>query len=331
MDAKYLNDLLEKYLSGSLSAAEEEELSTLLKDDSEKENFNTLIMERMRGEPPALPVMNEAWSAIPNRILAADKPVVLQKPARSVYLLKAMAAAAALIGILFASYYVFQRDHRPPGISLLVNPVKTISTARGQNLNAVLLPDGSRVWLNAESSISYDSAFQTRLIKLKGQAFFNVHHLENNSFTVVADQLQATVMGTSFDVMAYPDRKTMKIAVRTGKVQVKNNQDAPFILEKGSVLRVTGAHTDIEQGTDTSSIGAWTEGRLIYKNEKIGDVIADMARVFDAQIDIARSTLKEEQIVASFDKKEGLYTALNTICRITDSQLFQKNGIYTIQ
>lgn len=331
MNTEYLNNLLEKYLSNSLSAVEEEALSTLLKDDSEREKFNTLIIKKMQTSSPGSPVMSESWLDIPNRILTIDKSSLPQKPARSIYLLKAIAAAAVLIGILFGGYYIFQRNDPSPGNDLLVNAVKTISTTRGQNLGAVLLPDGSRVLLNAESSISYDSAFRKRLVKLKGQAFFNVQHQENNSFTVIAGQLNATVMGTSFDMMAYPDRQAMTIAVRTGKVQVQNNNSAPVVLERGTVLRATYAGTSIEQHTDTSVIGAWTEGRLIYKNEKMGDVITDIARVFDAKIDIAKDTLKEEEIVVSFDKNKGLSAALNTICKITGSRLSQKNGIYTIE
>jgi ferric-dicitrate binding protein FerR (iron transport regulator) len=207
-----------------------------------------------------------------------------------------------------------------------------VSTARSGQYE-VILPDGSHVWLNAASAIRFPASFtgKERSVELLGEAWFDVQHADKVPFVIHSGNLTTSVMGTAFDIKAYPGEQSMTVAVQRGKVKVQSGNRLLATLEKGRQVKVTANANCIQSNIDTAIIAGWKKGDLYYKDEQLADITNDLQRVFNASIQINKASLKEEITTVSFNKNTGLAKALAIICRITDARLAVNNGIYIIE
>jgi ferric-dicitrate binding protein FerR (iron transport regulator) len=196
----------------------------------------------------------------------------------------------------------------------------------------LVLPDGSRVWLNAASSIRYPDTFSSkeRSVELTGEAWFDVTHADKIPFLIHSGAIITRVMGTAFDIKAYPGQKSMIVSVQRGKVQVLASNHLLAILEKGRQARITEMNCQVRT-IDTTSVAAWKQGNLYYKDETLGDIVADLQRVFKDSIQVNNHSLKEVVTTAAFNRDIGVQRALDILCRINDARLTKKNGIYIIE
>jgi transmembrane sensor len=206
-----------------------------------------------------------------------------------------------------------------------------ISTARGSTYE-VVLTDGSQIWLNAASSIRFPTAFSgsERIVDLSGQAWFDVQHADNIPFLVHSRTLTTTVLGTAFDIKDYPGEKDRMVSVQRGKVKVQAGAKVLATLVKGQQVKVTNtiAH---QQTVDSLAIAGWKQGNLVYTDEPLETIVADLQRAFNHSIIIKNSALKEIKTSGVFNKSTGLQQVLEMLCNITDSHLSGKNGIFIIE
>jgi transmembrane sensor len=336
MEEQRLNYLLQQYIAESATRQELEELSNILRADADSEVFKTLLTEMMHKESPAFPADRERWLLMQQDILDVDRHSVQPQrsaPARIVKLRWWPAAAAVLFVIGLGGYFLANRRHAPL-LSAAGSTVRdsVIATAPGEQ-RAVILPDGSHVWLNAASSIRFPASFPggERSVELSGEAFFDVAHAGRMPFLIHSGAITTTVLGTSFDIRAYPQQKNMTVAVHSGKVKVQAGNKVLAVLEMGRQVRVASGTTSGPKDIDPLSIAAWRTGDLVYKDEMLEDIIADLQRTFKDSIAIRTSSLKNTMITLSFNKRDGLQHALEMICRTTDSRLARKNASFTIE
>lgn len=207
-----------------------------------------------------------------------------------------------------------------------------VSTACSRQYE-VVLPDGSHVWLNAASAIRFPASFtnKERSVELLGEAWFDVQHADKVPFVIHSGNLTTSVMGTAFDIKAYPGERSMTVAVQRGKVKVQSGNILLATLEKGQQVKVAANANAVQSNIDTAIIAGWRRGDLYYKDERLTDIITDLQRVFNTSIQIKKASLKEEITTVSFNKNTGLAKALAIICRITDARFSVNNGIYTIE
>jgi transmembrane sensor len=207
-----------------------------------------------------------------------------------------------------------------------------VSTARS-NQYQVMLPDGSRVWLNSASSIRFPASFtgKERSVELLGEAWFDVQHADKIPFVIHSGDMVTSVMGTAFDVKAYPGEQAMIVAVQRGRVKVQSGNKLLAILEKGRQVKVMADTHYFQSAVDTANIAGWKKGNLYYKDERLADIVADLQRVFNDSIQIKQASLKEIITTVSFNKNTGLRKALDIICRITDARLSESKGIFIIE
>ncbi len=207
----------------------------------------------------------------------------------------------------------------------------TISTTRGSTYE-VVLTDGSHIWLNAASSIRFPTAFSDtgRVVDLSGEAWFDVQHAEKIPFHVYSHTLATTVLGTAFDIKDYAGEKEHTVSVQRGKVKVRAGDKVLATLEKGQQVRLT-ADAIHQQPVDILAIAGWKQGSLVYTEETLETITADLQRVFNDSIVIKNTALKEVKATGVFDKRTGLPQTLAIICNITNSHLSKENGIFTIE
>jgi transmembrane sensor len=330
MDKQRLTYLLQQHLSNAAIAAEQQELAGMLQADTGRELFNTVLAEMMEQSPPALPQQPAVWQKMVQDIVQIDKPVAT--PVRTtgrVFSFYRWVAAAVIV--LLAGAGIFYLMNTSTNKTASTN-YKTISTARGET-KEVVLPDGSHVWLNAASFLHFPVSFadNERVVELTGEAFFDVEHADKIPFRIRSGDITTSVLGTAFDINAYPGQQALFVTVKRGLVKVQKGNTVLATLQKGEQVKITGNVNAELIKVDTLSIAGWLAGDLYYKDEVLAEIITDLQQVFNEPIQINNASLNEVRTTVSFNKEIGIQKALEIITRITDSRLSKKNGIYIIE
>ncbi|QJB38933.1 FecR domain-containing protein [Chitinophaga oryzae] len=148
------------------------------------------------------------------------------------------------------------------------------------------LPDGSRVWLNAASSIRYPAAFAAdrRQVEVTGEAFFDIVKDDRKPFTVTVQQLDIQVLGTAFNVMAYPDETTIRTTLLQGAINVSSG-DARHLLHPGEQATMAGAGGPFSiSKPNLEEILSWKNGEFYFKDTHIQTIMREVARWYNVEV-----------------------------------------------
>jgi transmembrane sensor len=171
----------------------------------------------------------------------------------------------------------------------------TLATARGGQYQLVL-PDGTKVWLNAASSIRYPTAFngKERKVELTGEGFFEVMDKKDQPFVVAVGGMDVKVLGTEFDVMAYPEEGSKKTTLVQGAVKVVNGSEVRVLKPaEQSVVTKDGGVT-VAGGVDIESVIAWKLGFFQFKHTDLKTIMRQIARWYDVDVVYQREDLSGE-------------------------------------
>lgn len=166
------------------------------------------------------------------------------------------------------------------------NQQNVLSTPAGMKFK-IKLPDGSTVWLNAASTLKYPASFgnTSRMVELTGEAYFDIANAASHPFIVQSGSQSVQVLGTTFNVDAYPEDGLSKTTLIAGSVRVMNNRGSIVIQpgqqavndpDNNSSLRVIYADTEKET--------AWTNNMFSFKNDNLQAVLRDIARWYNVAI-----------------------------------------------
>lgn len=148
----------------------------------------------------------------------------------------------------------------------------------------VILPDGSKVFLNALSSLKYPLSFskKERKVELNGEAYFEVFHNEKSPFKVWTKGQTVEVLGTHFNISAYADDKLVKTTLLTGSVKVAAGNNA-LILKPGEQSQAKSDHISLVQNVDLEDVMAWKNGYFKF-NENLESIMVKVSRWYDVDI-----------------------------------------------
>jgi ferric-dicitrate binding protein FerR (iron transport regulator) len=160
----------------------------------------------------------------------------------------------------------------------------TLATPRGGQYQLVL-PDGTKVWLNAASSLRYPTSFtgKERLVELKGEAYFEVAKNTARPFRVRVDDMKIDVLGTSFDVMAYADEQTRKATLLDGAIKVSNDH-ASLLLHPGEQAASENTGLALVKQADVEEAVAWKNGLFKFNGAGIEAVMRQISRWYDVDV-----------------------------------------------
>ncbi|WP_297085945.1 FecR domain-containing protein [uncultured Draconibacterium sp.] len=331
-------ELLAKYLNGENSLQEKEEVETWLsqsdKNREELEHYKAML-EKVDSFYQAKKFdENQAWKAVRTQISPEKvRPIQQQKTRKEVIAQFYKYAAIVVVALLLGSvaYYLGFR-----------NPDKAIYgeviSAENQVLNEYVLPDGSLVTLNTNSKLLFPKKFtgNTREVTIIGEAFFDVQRNPDQPFVINAGNAQVKVLGTSFNVSAYPGAETVEVVVQTGKVQVVSkttNADKPkeevFLTpgEKGTLLI---SNNDLTKTVNSNpNFLAWKTHDLIFNTVPLHEVVECLEKAYHIEINLMEPELNDLLYEGHFDQKP-IDFVLNVIRLTFDLELSVEGKHYTL-
>lgn len=241
------------------------------------------------------------------------KPEPIQIGSRSKRKYIWMAAAASvilLVSVLFTFQFLTVEE------SATDSP-RTVTVMKGEK-KTIRLQDGSRVRLNSDSRLTIPNSFSAnkRRVKLSGQAYFEVEASKNRPFIVISGDSYTKVLGTKFDVNAYPEYEQIEVAVREGSVEVgsldKGSNAKNISANQIGIYSIKKQDTDVKAARDLSRYLGWTEGKLIFRNTSLQEVANKLERWYGINCEIENSALGSKEFTSTFDK-EPLQEVLNII------------------
>lgn len=262
--------------------------------------------------------VDKAWNSLYNR-LEEDKLIgknnIFFNP-----VFRVAASVIIIIGLTFTGLYIgtngFERSD-----------TNTITAGIEQKNVEVILPDGSKVFLNRNSKIEYPDKFerQTRKVKLYGEAFFDIEPDPGKPFIVDAGTANITVLGTSFNVNTGNNR--VEVYVTSGKVMLSSNTGNQSItLEKGDIGSIHDNYASKTANTDPNYL-SWNTEILIFEGDSLGKVLHDLKRVHNINIEIQSEEISNLRFTSVFDNQSP-DTIIRIICTTFNLEYIKEGNIY---
>lgn len=186
----------------------------------------------------------------------------------------------------------------------------TISTPRGGQY-MVVLPDGTKVWLNAHSSLRYPVYFagKERVVEVYGEAYFEVTKNKLKPFKVIANNVAVKVLGTHFNVTAYADEPTVRTTLLEGSVDVNHK-----ILLPGQQARINNQTQNINiLSVNTDEVVAWKNGLFIFRNENIQSIMNKISRWYDVEVEFKNKKILDQKFGGTFSRSGELSDMLESM------------------
>ncbi len=247
-------------------------------------------------------------------------------------------AAAAIFIFLATGAYYFTINNNQQDITNEVIASVTKENPKGQK-SRVFLPDGSVVWLNSESTLTYPEKFEksNRQIQLVGEAFFEVTKDPHKPFIVNAGNTATRVLGTKFNVAAYPEVPNVVITLEEGKVIVDQNSDGNNVnslsIEPGEGIIASQTEATMEKfNYDPQQHLAWKDGVLYFSKADMMTVVKSLERWYGVNISIHNFKKDNWSFTGSF-RNEYLSNVLMNLSYTKDFsyEINNKNVIITIK
>jgi ferric-dicitrate binding protein FerR (iron transport regulator) len=236
-------------------------------------------------------------------------------------LLRIAAAVAVLIALGITAIYINNND--------AFSKKTTLATDSDEKNLQVLLPDGSTVFLNRNSSLSYHTSFgkKERLVKLSGEAFFEISSNKAKPFIVDAGNASVKVVGTSFNVITNNDRSAVEVFVKSGKVMLSDNTGAhSLMLDPGFVGTIDSEITEKTINKDPNYM-SWNTGLLVYNGQKLDVVFRDLKKVYNMDIVADDPGILENTWTSPIDNQQQ-ETIIRLICTSFNLSYSKVGDIY---
>jgi hypothetical protein len=187
----------------------------------------------------------------------------------------------------------------------------TITTPRGGQYQ-VILPDGTKVWLNAASSLKFPTAFASnqRSVELIGEAYFEVTKNTAKPFMVKVDKMQVKVLGTHFNIMAYSDEAEIKTTLLEGAIQLNNGSKRNF-LKPGQQGIVKDDNVQVIDA-DTDEAIAWKNGFFEFRRVSIQDIMKQLSRWYDTEVTY-EGKIPDDEFVGKIERNVKLSQVLHIL------------------
>lgn len=289
---------LYKFFEGNATLKEEEAVRQWM--DESSENQQTFLKERKLFDAMLL--------------LGDEKTIKEGKKRFSVNLgslRNELLKVAAVVAItLLGSYFYFQSMQEKELMAM-----QTISVPAGQRIN-ITLTDGTNVWLNARTSLSYPVKFskKNRQVVLDGEAYFDVAKDNNKPFIVQTEKYNVEVLGTKFDVDAYSEAGEFATTLMSGSVRVSSaaNPEETLTLKPDNKVYLKDGKLHVTTVDDYNSY-RWKEGLICFKNATFISIMKDFEKYYGLNIQVKNKEVRKFLYTGKFRQTDGIDYALRVL------------------
>lgn len=307
MDNSRLEFLFKRYLDGRTTPQETQELIQHICDNDNRQ-AKALLDELWNNPTEKLPT--EKAERILDSIISEQKNITSFRRKQDFLRWAKIAAVVSVFALCIAALYVTLFSSHDN-----LRPTAITQSTQHQQLT---LPDGSTVILNASSTLEYPDSFSdepTRTVRLTGEAFFNIVHNAAKPFVVQTGTLTTTVLGTAFNVKAYPNENDITITVTRGKVRVNDASILLGVLNPDEQITFFKASRQTKQQVvESKETIAWTDNDIYFDDISIEDAARKLEQRFHVKIRFANDQVKTCRFTATFISGEDLQQILKVIC-----------------
>jgi len=326
MEKKEIDEsIIVRFLSGTTTAEEAEKLIKYLEED-ENNRLNYFVAKRIwlesinKSENKEL--ADNSWERLKLRMEESGNEVSPARDKNIKFSWRKLAVAASISILVATSAFLGFQNYRTSQFEAREHQIIAPLGSRSN----VVLPDGSTVWLNSGSKLTYGYNFgkRAREVSLVGEAFFDIKYRNNTSFIVNTSDLKIRVLGTKFNVKSYPEENMIETTLINGKVEVipitNDKSTAPLILtpnqkliytkKDGSTkldpaknLKEPAGREDLQEiktrniqivnVTHPQEESSWKDGRLVIKSEPLGTLAQKLERYYNVHISFQNDSIKK--------------------------------------
>lgn len=312
----HIDLLLSRLLTGEATEAERAEIESWAAQSEDNarilESFKVLMAADVQED--RLIFSDNSFNKLQHRLQDHSGKVIDRANDRRFNIMR-IAAAVVLMAM---SIWIVRTFLYTPTTKLQYHAEYIVKSNPSGQRALIYLPDGSTLWLNAESSIRYEKNFHdsVRLLYLEGEAYFMVKKDTLKPFVVQAGNTLVTALGTAFNVEAYGASEAVNIALESGSVKVQKNDqsnDKGVLLHPGEMASVPRSDNMIRVNDfDAMNVLAWKEGVLYFKNAQFDEVIKRLERWYGVQFEYDRRPQKTWHFSGTF-RNEYLENILETL------------------
>lgn len=277
-----IDTLIARYFASEASETELEYLMEWIRESDENRKCFFELQDIWHG-------LNPSFEAVDIDLQNAEEKILVKSGLRRKRLswikgfMKLWSRIAAIL-LLPLILLVVYRYVKPANSQ---DAIREISTAYGCSMKTVL-PDGTAVWLNANSTLKYPSEFEAkrREVDLTGEAYFDVHSDAKHPFVVHAAGLDVEATGTEFNVNSYGTGST-SVTLVSGNVNVGiNGNDRRYDMVPGDYLKLHDGQVNIRKGCDTEKYCSWRNGVLMFDDDTLQEICNRLEQIYNVRFDI---------------------------------------------
>ena len=304
---KHIDELIANYLTEGLDKNALDELKTWIAASAENQQYfirqREIWFSAVSREAASVYDKDKAFENFRNRVESLKE---IQSSSRRGFSLSALWRYAAGVAIIIAvgciSYWQGEVNVKDTFADISVEAPLGSKTK-------LYLPDGTLVWLNAGSRMTYSQGFgvDNRKVELEGEGYFEVKRNEKIPFFVKTKDLQLQVLGTKFNFRDYPEDHEVVVSLLEGKVGLNNllreEKEAVLSPDERAVVNKANGLLTVESVT-ASKASQWTDGYLFFDEELLPDIAKELERSYNVKIHIANDSLKTFRFYGNFVRRE---------------------------
>lgn len=316
---EYWDTLIIDRLSGCLSDKNSNILNEWLAESAKHQSyFDGMkdLWDSLGVADASLPFDYErAYSLFVKRIHEKEEKRTARLSKKKFYfILRVAAIAAVMIPFVLLGYYtlLYFNTHKSdiePLLSEIVSPNGSKAQLR--------LTDGTVVWLNSGSKLFFNDGFgkENRMLELTGEAYLDVSHNEKLPLVLKVGELSVKVLGTKFNVNAYPENEEVKVSLLKGSVNMTDNQTSRSVILKPMETGIYRVHTNqitVEPGLEKNALN-WMKNQLVFNGETFGEIARILEQRFDVRIRVHNEKLRQRRFGGDFGKEESIDKVLKVM------------------
>ncbi|MDR1455956.1 MAG: FecR domain-containing protein [Tannerella sp.] len=247
--------------------------------------------------------------------------------------MRAFRYAAAILCLAIGTWYAASLYF--PGSRTETVAMHTLYVPAGQRVS-LTLGDGSVVWLNSRTKLTYPAVFNgnERHVTLEGEAWFDVAKDARKPFTVSSGNVDVKVLGTSFNIYAYPGETFSRVSLVEGSLRVHAHGSEPagaVVLHPNSEAIVAGGEISVTEIPDLNYF-LWTKGIYSFENETFGNILKRLELYYDIRIDVRDAAMLQWRYTVKFRQRDGIREILNLMREIHkfSINIDEENNVITI-